>query len=84
MCINNILYTNNSFSFAIEIHNRYLCDPLGLRAPKCGSKQRQQYIGCHDYNVWSSVPLNIRSSESLMIFKRRLKTFILNENSSKV
>ena len=81
-CVNNILYINNNFSFAVETHNRDLRDPLRLRGPRWGSKQRQQYIGCHGCNAWNSLPLNIRASDSLTIFKRRLKDFVLNETSS--
>ena len=44
-CINNQLYNENNFSFASETHNRDLRDPLRLRAPRCATTQRQQYIG---------------------------------------
>ena len=76
-CINNILYNDTIFSFSVETHNRDLRDPLRLRVPRCASTQRQQYIRCHGCNVWNSLPLIIRNSESLRIFKTRLKLFLL-------
>ena len=80
-CINNIIYNDSNFSFAVETHNRDLRDPMRLRAPRCATIQRQQYIGCHGCNVWNSLPLTVRCSESLMIFKRRLKIFISDSTS---
>ena len=77
-CINNILYNENNFIFAIEIHHRSLRDSLRLRAPRYTSKQRQQYILCHGCHVWNSLPEETRLSESLNTFKRHLKVFYIN------
>ena len=79
-CINNLLYNDNNFTFASDIHHRNLRDTLRLRAPRYATIQRQRYILCHGCHVWNSLPEEIKLNESLISFKRHLKIFILNEN----
>ena len=74
--LNNLIDFENLFHFSNEFHNRALRDPLRLRPPQVRSTRSQQSIVNNGCRIWNELPLNIRESTSLNIFKNNIKRYL--------
>ena len=74
--IHNLMFSNDNYIFAVDIHCRNMRDPLRLRVPRFTATQRQQSIMYHGATIWNSFPVEIRNSLTLLSFKNKIKAFI--------
>ena len=82
--INNIIFTVVNYTFAYNIHRIVLRDHLHLRVPFGRSTQYQQSVVCRSCRVWNDLPINIRMSPNLIVFKRSVREFLLHIESGNV
>ena len=71
--INEVIHSNVKFTFVSNIFEGNLRDPLRLRSPLLSSTQHRQSIVSHGCTIWNKLNSEIRSTESLVVFKRKIK-----------
>ena len=64
---------SNKFVFSHEVHGRNFRDSYKLRPPLLDSVKSQQSILYRGCILWNFLPLVVRTIESLLVFKSRLK-----------
>ena len=81
-CLNNMApnYLSEMFIY-LDQHQQYVTrnvsDALLLK-PKCNSTAYQRSFQYTGAQVWNKIPLSVRQSNSLNIFKRKIKSNITN------
>ena len=74
--VNNLIYNVIDYNFAVDIHHMVLRDPLRLRVPFGRSTWYRQSIVCRSCRVWNDLPINVRMSLSLAVFKRSVNELL--------
>jgi hypothetical protein len=67
------------FPAIAAVHTHYTRGSNGLIVPFARTNIKKNSISVSGPYLWNKLPINIRASQSLYIFKSRLKSFILDE-----
>ena len=77
--LNNITATEIKFEFASNIHNMNIRDQLRLRTPRFKYEPRRHSLAYHGCIVWNELNNDIKTSLNLFVFKKKLKTLLLDK-----
>ena len=72
----NDFYTRNR-----NVHGRNTRQASDLHVPYGRLDIRQNSMKIHGANMWNSIPVNIKMSESIIVFKQRLLNFLLDRSN---
>ena len=75
--INDTIHSKIVYTFVSSIHEFPLRDPLRLRPPRASS-QRQKSVVSHGCRIWNALSNEVKNSQSISIFKRRIKVSFFN------
>ncbi len=72
-------YLSNKFSTRGSVSGRKTRNSEKLHIPLCKTKAGQRSFSYRIVNIWNNLPLFVKTSECLSIFKSRLRKHLLNE-----
>ena len=72
---------NDFYTCNRNIHGRDTRQASDLHAPYGRLDIRQNSMKKHEANMWNSIPENVKMSESMYLFKQRLRSFLLDRNN---
>ena len=73
---------NDFYTCNRNIHGRETRQASDLHVPYGRLDIRQNSMKIHGANMWNSIPENVKMSESVYLFKQRLRNFLLDWNNS--
>ena len=68
----------NFLPHACDIHSHFTRSASLFRSVKCHSNIRQHTIKSQGVLIWNSIPLEIRHSKNIFIFKKKLRAHLLH------
>ena len=72
---------NDFYTCNRNIHGRETRQASDLHVPYGRLDIRQNSMKIHGANMWNSIPENVKMSESVNLFKQRLRNFLLDWNN---
>ena len=78
-CVPDIF--NDFYPCNRNIHGRETRQASDLHVPYGRLDIRQNSMKIHGANMWNSIPENVKMSESVYLFKQRLRNFLLDRNN---
>ena len=68
------------FVNSAAMHNYNIRDNHRLTLPSIGSSQSQKSVKYSGASAWNDLPVNIRSINSIVIFKKQLKEYLISDS----
>ena len=72
-------YSQQYYIVNSDIHQYNTRQKNNLHIPNCRTSTKQNTISFQGPKLWNSLPMDVRSSPSIMIFKRKVRKYLLNE-----
>ena len=75
--LNGLTDLPNFFQYNMHFHNLTLRNNFNLRHPQVGSEQSKHAIAYRGCTLWNNLDSNLKSSNSIIAFKRNLKISLM-------